>query len=114
MGCDDDRGDTVSGRTGIAARLGPLDVHSRRPEPRHVRVKPIRRDCQRKKPSVMFCLAADPEQLMYRSVSLPRESSGDFTIVTTFALLGLALSLLAIGHGVFISPEYMMNLLLLF
>ena len=74
----------------------------------------VRRDCQRKKPSVLFCLAVDPEELMYRSVSLTRESSGDFTVVATFSLLGLALSLLAIGHGVFISPEYMMNLLLLF
>jgi hypothetical protein len=51
---------------------------------------------------------------MYRSVSLARDTSGDFTIVTTFSLLGLALSLLAIGHGVFINPEYTTNLLLLF
>jgi len=38
MGCDDDRDNTVPGRTGIVAGLGPLDLRSRRPEPRHVRV----------------------------------------------------------------------------
>ena len=47
---------------------------------------------------------------MYQSASLVRESSGDFTIVLTFSLLGLALSLLAIG---LIGPEYMGDLLLL-
>ena len=57
---------------------------------------------------------AGPEEMMYRSISLARESSGDFTIVVTFALLGLALSLLAIGKGGLIDPEYMADLLLLF
>jgi hypothetical protein len=54
--------------------------------------------------------AADPEEKMDQSVSLVRESSGDFTIVLTFSLLGLALSLLAIG---LIGPEYMADLFLL-
>jgi hypothetical protein len=52
--------------------------------------------------------------MMFRSASLARESSDDFTIVLTFALLGLALSLLAIGRGGFIDAEYMADLLLLF
>jgi hypothetical protein len=43
-----------------------------------------------------------------------RESGDDFTTVATFALLGLALSLLAMGKGGLLSPEYMTNLLLLF
>jgi hypothetical protein len=56
---------------------------------------------------------ADPEEMMYRSVSLARESSGDFAVVATFAFLGLALSLLAIGKGL-LDLGYMTNLLLLF
>jgi len=52
--------------------------------------------------------------MMYRSVSLARESSGAFTVVLTFSLLGLALSLLAIGKIGFIDPEYMADLLMLF
>jgi hypothetical protein len=52
-------------------------------------------------------------KVMYRSISVARETSDDFTIVLTFALLGLALSLLAIGQGI-IDVEYMANLLLLF
>ena len=51
---------------------------------------------------------------MYRSASLARESSDDFTLVMTFALLGLAISLLAIGKAGFIDVEYMAELLLLF
>jgi hypothetical protein len=47
---------------------------------------------------------------VYQSASLVRESSGDFTIVLTFSLLGLALSLLAIG---LIGPEYIADLLVL-
>jgi hypothetical protein len=43
-----------------------------------------------------------------------RESGDDFTTVATFALFGLALSLLAMGKGGLIYPEYMTNLLLLF
>jgi hypothetical protein len=54
------------------------------------------------------------EEMMYRSATLARESSGDLTIVMTFALLGLALSLLAIGRGGLIDAEYMADLLLLF
>jgi hypothetical protein len=50
---------------------------------------------------------------MYRSISVARESSHDFKIVLTFALSGLALSLLVIGQGI-IDPEYTANLLLLF
>ena len=41
-------------------------------------------------------------------------SSGDFTIVVTLSLLGLAVSLLAIGTGGVIDPEYMATLLFLF
>jgi hypothetical protein len=52
--------------------------------------------------------------MMYRSVSLAREPSGDFTVVLTFSLLGLALSLLAIGAVDFIDPEYMAALLMSF
>jgi len=51
---------------------------------------------------------------MFRSASLARESSDDFTIVLTFALLGLALSFLAIGRGGPIDAEYLADLLLLF
>jgi hypothetical protein len=51
---------------------------------------------------------------MYRSATLARESSNDLTIVMTFALLGLAFSLLAIGRGGLIDAEYMVDLLLLF
>jgi hypothetical protein len=66
----------------------------------------------RKKPSIRPPDAA--ENIMYRSASLARESSDDFTTVLTFALLGLALSLLAIGRAGFIDPEYMADLFLLF
>jgi hypothetical protein len=54
------------------------------------------------------------EEMMYRSASLARESSDDLIIVVTFALLGLSLSLLAIGRGGFIDAEYMADLLMLF
>jgi hypothetical protein len=56
----------------------------------------------------------DAKKTMYRSTSLARESSDDLTIVATFSLLGLALSLLAIGKLGFIDPEYLADLLLLF
>jgi hypothetical protein len=52
-------------------------------------------------------------QAPIRSASLARESRDDLTIVVTFALLGLSLSLLAIESGL-IDPEYMADLLLLF
>lgn len=51
---------------------------------------------------------------MYQTASLARKSSGDFTVVMTFALLGLALSLLAVGRGGLIDAEHMADLLLLF
>ena len=38
----------------------------------------------------------------------------DFTTVATFALFGLAISLLAMGKGGLLDPEYFSNLLLLF
>jgi hypothetical protein len=56
----------------------------------------------------------DAKKMVSASTSLARESSDDFTIVLTFSLLGLALSLLTIGGVGFIDPEYMANLLLLF
>jgi len=49
---------------------------------------------------------------MYRSVALVRESNSDFTIVLTFALLGLALSLLTIGKIGLINAEYIADLLM--
>jgi hypothetical protein len=54
------------------------------------------------------------EEIMYQSVSVARKSSGDFTVVMTFALLGLALSLFVIGKASLIDPEYMAALLLSF
>ena len=56
----------------------------------------------------------DAKKMVSASTSLARESSDDFKVVLTFSLLGLALSLLAIGRVGFINPEYMANLLLLF
>jgi hypothetical protein len=56
----------------------------------------------------------DTKKMMSTNTSLARESSDDFTVVLTFSLLGLTLSLLAIGRIGLISPEYMANLLLLF
>ena len=50
---------------------------------------------------------------MYRSLSLVRESSDDLSVVMTFSLLGLALSLLAVGPGGPIDTEYLAELLLL-
>jgi hypothetical protein len=73
-------------------------------------------DTARRSPSVCFS-PADPEKMMkmmYRSALLAGESSGDFTIVLTFSLLGLSLSLLAIGTAGFFDPEYMADLLMLF
>jgi hypothetical protein len=45
---------------------------------------------------------------MYRSAPVARASGGEFTIVATFALLGLALSLLAIGHGLFTTNQLLL------
>ena len=106
MDYDDDRDNTVSSRTGIVARLGPNGLRSRRPEPRPVWVRPVRGMVRR--------VHSNPEEMMYRSASVARATGGEFTIVATFALLGLALSLLAIGRGGIINPEYMTDLLLLF
>jgi len=53
-------------------------------------------------------------KMTYRSVSLGRESSDDLRAVVTFSLLGLALSLLAIGKVGFINAEYLADLLVLF
>jgi hypothetical protein len=51
--------------------------------------------------------------MTYQSAFLTRESSDDTTIVAIIALLGSALSLLAIGGGL-LDVGYMTNLLLLF
>jgi hypothetical protein len=56
----------------------------------------------------------DTAKIMCRSTSLAREARGDLTFVATFSLLGLALSLLAIGRIGFIDPEYLADLLMLF
>lgn len=42
------------------------------------------------------------------------EFGDDFTTVATFALLGLALSLLVVGKGGLLDPEYTANLFRLF
>jgi hypothetical protein len=68
-----------------------------------------------RKKAAGFVLAPDDAgEMMYRSASRARESSGNLTIVVTFSLLGLALSLLAIGRVGFVDAEYMADLLLLF
>jgi|GraSoiStandDraft_47_1057283.scaffolds.fasta_scaffold732178_1 hypothetical protein len=56
----------------------------------------------------------DTKKMTYRSASLARESSDDLRAVVTFSLLGLALSLLAIGKIGFINAEYLADLLVLF
>jgi hypothetical protein len=65
--------------------------------------------------AIPFALSSDDvEEIMYQSAAVATKSSGDFTIVMTFALLGLALSLLLIGKASLIDPEYMAALLLSF
>jgi hypothetical protein len=54
------------------------------------------------------------KKLTSRRASLAKESSDDLTIVVTFSLLGLALSLLAIGRLGFIDPGSLADLLVLF
>jgi len=54
------------------------------------------------------------EEIMYETAAVAKKSGGKFTIVLTFSLLGLALSLLMIGRGGFIDAEYMANLVLSF
>ena len=56
----------------------------------------------------------DTTKIMHRSTSLARESSDDLIIVATFSLLGLALSLLAIGRLGFIDAGSLANMLVLF
>jgi hypothetical protein len=56
----------------------------------------------------------DTKKLTSRRTSLAKESSDDFTIVMTFSLLGLALSLLAIGRLGFIDAGSLADLLVLF
>ena len=51
---------------------------------------------------------------MYEAAAIAKKSSGDFTIVLTFSMLGLALSMLLIGKAGFIDPEHMANLFLSF
>jgi len=56
----------------------------------------------------------DAEEVMYETAAIAKKSSSDFTVVLTFSLLGLALSLLLIGKAGFIDPQYMAGLLLSF
>jgi hypothetical protein len=56
----------------------------------------------------------DTKKLTSQRASLAKESSDDFTIVMTFSLLGLALSLLAIGRLGFIDAGSLADLLVLF
>jgi hypothetical protein len=62
----------------------------------------------------ILALSDEVEEIMYQSASVARKASGDFTVVMTFSLLGLALSLLAIGKASLIDPEYLATLLLSF
>ena len=54
------------------------------------------------------------EETMYQSILLEKAPRSDLTIVVTFALIGLALSLWAIGKAGLIDPEYLADLFLLF
>jgi hypothetical protein len=54
------------------------------------------------------------EEIMYAIASVAKTSSGDFTVVMMFSLLGLALSLFAIGKVGLIDPEYLATLLVSF
>jgi hypothetical protein len=68
-----------------------------------------------RKKAVGFIRSPDgTKNMMSSSASLSRESSDHITIVAIFSLLGLALSLLAIGKLGFIDPEYLADLLVLF
>jgi hypothetical protein len=55
----------------------------------------------------------DAEEMMYQSASLARASSNGFTVVAIFALLGLALSLWAIGEDL-IDADYLADALQVF
>jgi len=61
-----------------------------------------------------LALFDDVEEVMYEAAAIAKKSSGDFTIVLTFSMLGLALSMLLIGKAGFIDPEHMANLFLSF
>jgi hypothetical protein len=56
----------------------------------------------------------DTKKLTSRRAAHAQESGDDFTIVLTFSLLGLALSLLAIGRLGFIDAGSLANMLVLF
>jgi hypothetical protein len=64
--------------------------------------------------AIHSALFDDMEEVMYETAAIARKSSGDFTIVLTFSLLGLALSLFVIGTPGMIDPEAMANLFLSF
>jgi hypothetical protein len=51
------------------------------------------------------------EEKMYQTAAIAKKSGGDFTVVMAFSLLGLALSLLAIGKAGLIDPEYVATLI---
>jgi len=68
----------------------------------------------RKKAVSLVRAPDDTKKLTSRRTSLVKESSDDFTIVLTFSLLGLALSLLAIGRLGFIDAGSLADLLVLF
>ena len=64
--------------------------------------------------AIPLALFDDAEEIMYEIAAIAKKSSGDFTVVLTFSLLGLALSLFVIGTAGLIDPEYMANLFLSF
>jgi hypothetical protein len=65
----------------------------------------------RREASSSLSLSDEVEEQMYASVSVAKKSSEDFTVVMMFSLLGLAISLLAIGKAGLIDPEYLATLL---
>jgi hypothetical protein len=71
-------------------------------------------DVPRKKAVGLVRAPDGAKKMTYRSASLARESSDNLRAVVTFSLLGLALSLLAIGKVGFINAEYLADLLVLF
>jgi hypothetical protein len=70
-------------------------------------------DPRRNKAPVSFALPKMRKKWRIEAL-VGRESGNDFITVATFALLGLALSLLAMGKGGLLYPECLTNLLLLF
>ena len=61
-----------------------------------------------------LALSEGVEEMMYQSAAVAKKSSGDSTVVMAFSLLGLAISLLAIGKAGLIDPEYLATLLISF